>query len=98
MKKNRKRAIGAAAGAAAAATAVGFATAKMMGNKSHTYHVRPDGDQWLVQAEGAKQPAARHDIKRDAVSAGRTLAGKNTPSQLVIHRSDGSVQKEHRYE
>lgn len=93
----KKKVIGAAAGVAAAATAAGLAAAKIKAGKLTVYHVRPGEEGWAVEAEGAKQASSTHRTKRQAIKAGRTLAAESSPSQLVIHRSDDSVQKEHSY-
>lgn len=100
MDSRKKKVVGAAAGAAAAATAVGMgiAAVKMKGRKPTTLHVRASGDAWIIATDGASSPSSRHDTKRQAVNTARQLAGKRAPSRLVIHRQDGSVQKEHRYE
>lgn len=98
MVNRKRKVIGAAAGAAAAATAVGIAAARMKDRKPTVLHVRPGEDVWIVATDGAREPAARHETKRLAVKAARELAGRKAPSRLVIHRSDGSVQKEHSYE
>lgn len=98
MKNRKKKVIGAAAGAAAAATAVGIAAATMKNRKPTTYHVRPDEDAWVVAMDGAKNASARHETKRLAVKEARELAGRKAPSRLIIHRRDGSVQKEHSYQ
>jgi hypothetical protein len=101
MAKNKggsqkQKIIGAAAGVAAAATAIGVAAAKRRG-KTTTYHVKPADDGWTLEAEGAKKPESTHTTKRGAVRAGRKLAGDKAPSHLVIHRVDGSVQRQHGY-
>lgn len=95
---DRKKIAGAAAGAAAAATAAGIAAAAFKGRKPTTYHVRPQGDEWVVQAEGSKQASSTHGTKRQAVKSGRELAGNQAPSRLVIHRVDSTIQKEHSYQ
>lgn len=61
------------------------------------YHVKPDGEEWTVEAEDASRASSRHPTKKAAVAEGRSLAGKKTPSRLVIHRADGTVQREHAY-
>lgn len=95
---DRKKVMGAAAGAAAAATAVGVAAVKMRGGKATVFHVRPDDETWKVEAEGGKPAASKHGTKREAVKVGRGLAAKAAPARLVIHRRDGSVQKQHAYD
>lgn len=95
---DKKKVIGAAAGAAAAATAVGVAAATMKNRKPVVLHVRPDDESWKVEAEGGKTPATHHDTKREAVKSARAAAAAGAPSRLVIHRRDGSVQKQHSYD
>lgn len=95
---DRKKVIGAAAGAAAAATAVGIAATRLAGRKPTVYHVRPDKEEWVVIKDGARRASSRHENKRKAVKEGRRLAGEKPPSRLVIHRTDDTVQKEHAYE
>jgi hypothetical protein len=97
MVDRKKKVIGAAAGVAAAATAAGIAAAKLKGAKPTVFHVRPREDGWAVEADGAKQASSTHRTKRQAVKAGRALAADKSPSQLIIHRGDDSVQKEHSY-
>jgi hypothetical protein len=60
------------------------------------YRVRPAVGGWAVVTEGSDTPVAAHDTKREAVTAARRLAGQNAPSQLVIHRSDATIQARHR--
>lgn len=98
MDTRKKAAIGAAAGAAAAATAVGIAAVKMKNRKPISLHVRSADEGWTVGADGASAPSSHHETKRQAVNAARELAAKSAPSRLVIHRRDGSVQKEHSYQ
>lgn len=97
MDTRKKAVIGAAAGAAAA-TAVGFAAVKMKNRRPTVFHVRPADDGWTLGEDGAASPSSRHDTKREAVNAARELAVSSAPSRLVIHRRDGSVQKEHSYQ
>ncbi len=95
---DKKKVMGAAAGAAAAATAVGVAAVKMRGRKATVFHVLPDEESWKVEAEGGKPAASHHKTKRKAVETGRSLAAKAAPARLVIHRQDGTIQKQHAYE
>lgn len=95
---DRKKVMGAAAGAAAAATAVGVAAVKMRGRKQTVFHVLADDEAWKVEAEGGKPAASHHKTKRQAVKTGRDLASRAAPARLVIHRRDGTIQKQHAYE
>ena len=102
MKKTtRNKAIAGAAvaGVAAAATAAGIMVSRRGGGGTPTtYHVRPAQDGLTVSPEGASAPASTHSTKRAAVTEARRLAGEHAPSQLVIHRTDGTVQARHSYE
>ena len=64
-----------------------------------TLHVVPDGeDGWVVRDGGSSVTVGSFGTKREALLAARAAAADAAPSQLVIHRSDGSVSREHRYE
>ncbi|HET7461649.1 MAG TPA: DUF2188 domain-containing protein [Longimicrobium sp.] len=60
------------------------------------YDVSPSGDRWTVKKRGSLTSStfARKD---DAIQHGRTLALANQPSQLVIRRADGTIEKEWTY-
>jgi hypothetical protein len=60
-------------------------------------HVQPDGEQWIIIAEGADDPIDRFGTKEEAVDAARDAAADAAPSELVIHRLDGSVMRSHGY-
>lgn len=62
------------------------------------YHVVPSGEGWIVKREGAARPSTRWiEHKQAAVNRGVELAKSNKPSQLVIHRADGTIQGERTY-
>lgn len=93
-----------------AATALGLALVGAAGvtvayrflrrpNGVPTLHVVPDGeDGWMIQDERSSYAANSFGTKREAVRAARSAAADAAPSHLVIHRADGSVSREHRYE
>ena len=62
------------------------------------YQVTPKDDAWLVTLDGKKKPLAQYETKSPALEAARELAKANEPSQLIIHRADGSVQTSHTYD
>ncbi len=95
---DRKKVIGTAAGAAAAVTAVGVAAVKLKNRKPTVFHVQQKEDAWTVESESGKPAPTTHDTKREAVKTARERATSAAPSQLVIHRRDGSVQKQHAYD
>lgn len=86
----------AAAGLAAAA-AKRFRDTESSGSP-RVYHVTPNGEGWHVEAEGASRASSTHTTKREAVDRARELAHAHVPSRLVIHRADGSIQRQHTYE
>lgn len=92
-----RKIIGGAA-AAAATTGLVAVAAKRIRDSRTIYHVRADGDDWTVGAEGAKRVSSRHETKSEAVDAARALVNFRRPSRLVIHKADGEVQREHEYE
>jgi hypothetical protein len=63
------------------------------------YHVvyDSDGKQWRVLRENASRASSVHATKKEAITAGRKLAKNHVPSQLVIHKRDGSIETEYTY-
>ena len=88
-----------AAGLAAAATAAGAVIYKKKSNSGRTvYHVKPDGEGWTVKGDGAERASSTHGTKKEALTAARELAHNKVPSQLVVHKADGSVQEKWSYD
>jgi hypothetical protein len=52
--------------------------------------------QWLVTH--AASTVSAHLTKAAAVDAGVAVARRNAPSQLLIHRADGTIEDERTYE
>lgn len=68
-------------------------------NGTATLHVVPDGeDGWMIRDGGSSAAVSSFGTKREALRAARAAAADAAPSHLVIHRADGSVSREHRYE
>lgn len=63
--------------------------------KRNVYHVVPEGMNWQVKFEGRVQ--GTYILKSQAIESGRLKAKANTPSQLVVHRSDGTIEVEWTY-
>jgi hypothetical protein len=59
------------------------------------YRVLPDGDNWVVKKDGVV--LSNHYKKDPAIDSARSLALSNQPSQVVVHRSDGTIEKEWTY-
>lgn len=55
------------------------------------------GDRQWVVAASRGDLLETYGTKRAAVAAGREKARDNAPSELLIYRSDGSLQRHHRY-
>ena len=61
------------------------------------YHVSyiTQSTNWVVTHQG--QTLSRHVLKDDAVTAGTKVAKANIPSQLIVHRMDGTIEYEYTY-
>ena len=67
--------------------------------KRKRYYVNPRKDgRWELKAQGASRASKVSDTKQDIVSTGRDRCNKERPSQLIIKKSDGSIQTEHTYD
>lgn len=100
-RMTKGRVLATAAGVAAATAAGVVAVRKMKGDKEQplkVFHVLPANDGWSVKAEGAQRAASTHSTKKEALDAARELVKSKEPSQLIIHRLDGSVQDAHTYQ
>ncbi len=95
------KALATAAGVAAA-TAAGVAVVKKYKSSGSrplkVYHVVPDNDGWSVKAEDSERASSTHSTKKAALDAARELVKNREPSQLIIHRLDGTVQDAHTYQ
>lgn len=63
-----------------------------------TLHVVANESEWHITADGQEEPLHRFPTKEEAVDAAREAAQEAAPSELVIHRLDGSVMRSHSYE
>lgn len=100
MSKGAK--IATAAGVAAATAAAGFAAVRgvrrrIEDSQRTQIHLMPEGERWKVQIDGNATATSAHDTKDGALAAARELAHERAPSQLIIHRQNGSVQTRHSY-
>lgn len=59
------------------------------------YHVVPDGANWSVKLGGVVQ--ATKSTKQAAVDWAVATAKANQPSQVVIHKADGTIETEYTY-
>jgi len=56
------------------------------------YSVVAREEGWAVEKQGAERAVSLHATKDEALDAARAVAADHKPSELVIHRKDGSVQ------
>jgi poly(hydroxyalkanoate) granule-associated protein len=61
------------------------------------FHVAPHEEGWKVQVEGEDTPASLHDTKDTALNAARETAKKAEPSQVIVHKLDGTIQTQFSY-
>ncbi len=96
-KKNVAAAVGVAA--AVVAGAVGVRAFRRKGNSKEEsiFSLRQDGDSWILELEGASSPTATFETKQEGLDAARQLAHDSAPCELVIYRTDGSLQDRHSY-
>jgi hypothetical protein len=73
-------------------------TAQQTAVEARVFHVAPSDDGWTITMEGEDAPVGSHDTKKEAVSAARTAAKEQAPSQLVVHKQDRSVQESFSYD
>ena len=68
--------------------------------KRTVYHVvpyEPTGFDWAVKKQGASRISSKHRKKSSATRQAKKLAKDRKPSQVKIHDSSGTIQKEHTY-
>lgn len=66
--------------------------------KRTVYHVVTADEGWKVELEGTDKPLSTHGTKEEALDAARTVAQKKLPSQIVVHRMDGTIQTNYSYD
>jgi hypothetical protein len=60
-------------------------------------HVVPQDGQWLVKIESNDKSEARYETKPEAVRVAVEMARRSQPSQVKIHKRDGTFQEERTY-
>jgi hypothetical protein len=98
-KSKMKKGVAVAGMAIAGAAGVAAAARYLRNDRgAATFRVlEEDGGGWSVMAEGDDKPVSSYPTKRKAVAAARKAAGQAAPSELIIHRSDGTVERSHSY-
>jgi uncharacterized protein YdaT len=79
------------------AISIGIAQAKKwVDDENPNQHVVPQSSSWAVKADNAEKASYVFDTKSEAVEKGRDVAS-NQKTHLVIHREDGSIEKQQDY-
>ena len=58
---------------------------------SEKYHVIMRESGWSVKRGGTSRATSVHKTQKEAIAAARKIASKHRPSELVIHRKDGTI-------
>jgi len=66
-------------------------------NMKTIYHVIPDNHFWAVKVEHGRM-LKRFKKQQFAIQYAKKIAKKRKPSQIVIHRQDGTVREERSYD
>jgi stage III sporulation protein SpoIIIAA len=62
------------------------------------YHVVPNGEHgWKAENIGNKKVVVENDTKEEVVREIKERARKEEPSQVVVHKKDGSFENESTY-
>ncbi|MFI2353050.1 DUF2188 domain-containing protein [Streptomyces sp. NPDC019443] len=59
------------------------------------YRVLPNRGDWVLRRE--QTLLSTHTHKSDAVKEGQRRASADRPSQLVVHKADGTIEYEYTY-
>jgi poly(hydroxyalkanoate) granule-associated protein len=62
------------------------------------YHVVTADEGWKIELEGTTKPLATYPTKDGALEGAREVAQANEPSQVVVHRMDGTIQTNYTYD
>jgi hypothetical protein len=61
-------------------------------------HVEPRSrGKWAVEKASNSRASSTHRKKSAAVRKAKRMAKRNKPSSVVIHKSNGRIQKKHSY-
>lgn len=69
-----------------------------MAKKRVVYHVVYEGGTWKAKREGGQQASVTGDTKKEVIDQARRLAKNNLPSQVIVHKTDGTIQTEWTYD
>jgi poly(hydroxyalkanoate) granule-associated protein len=66
--------------------------------KRKVYHVVTADEGWKVELEGTTKPLSTYATKDEALEGAREVAQAHEPSQVVVHRMDGTIQTNYTYD
>lgn len=69
---------------------------KGIGNRT-IYHIVPRDKGWGVKKAESSRCSSIHRKKSTALKKAKRLAKESKPSQVKIHKRDGTFQREHTY-
>jgi hypothetical protein len=64
----------------------------MMSKEPRALHVNPSGENWDV--ESVVGTIAQAETKEEAIEAAREAAAEHRAESIIVHTSDGMVEKE----
>ncbi|WP_010522836.1 DUF2188 domain-containing protein [Aquimarina agarivorans] len=67
-----------------------FRTAGASGRK---FHVMSRKGHWVVFREGSEKIISKFDTKRNAILNGKKILSSEQANVLVVHKTDGTVEK-----
>ncbi|MEM8599971.1 MAG: DUF2188 domain-containing protein [Bacteroidota bacterium] len=62
------------------------------------YHVVPNDGRWAVKREGVEFPHRVVESQAAAVEAAQRLLRFEAPGRIVVHGSDGAIERVHAYD
>lgn len=69
-----------------------------MAKNRTVYHVLPNGEKgWKVEDTGSKKVVLENDTKAELVKKIKEKARKEEPSQVVVHKKNGTFEYESTY-
>jgi poly(hydroxyalkanoate) granule-associated protein len=71
---------------------VGLLISRLERAQVAVYAVVAREEGWAIEKQGAERAVSVHATKEEALDRARALAGEHRPSELVVHRKDGTVQ------
>lgn len=69
---------------------------KWAGAEQPPQHLVPHSDGWAIKEEHAKKASFVFSTKEEALKKAKSIAS-NQETQLIIHRQDGSIERQENY-